>query len=272
MNVYVINLPEAEERRAFQQRQLTALGLSHQFVDAVNKNEVSQVLDGIPCDLWERALMPTELACFASHHRVWQRIVHDNVPALVLEDDVLLSSRVPQFLALAESRLQFFQHLSLETRLRHKLIGPIQALTPDLGYARLYRDRTGAAAYILWPSGAQRLLAQAQIKGAALADAFIANDYGLLSFQAVPPLAIQSDIAVSYGVVNGLQTISYIQAHGPRAEYKAQGRAKWRMKWRRIRAQFRQAGRLLGKLGVARRVHLAPDPQGFTFVQEQAPS
>ncbi|MEL6532797.1 MAG: hypothetical protein AAFQ06_07125, partial [Pseudomonadota bacterium] len=44
-------------------------------------------------------------------------------------------------------------HLSLETRGRLKTLGPAKG-----GRARLWQDRSGAAAYLLWPDGARRLI------------------------------------------------------------------------------------------------------------------
>lgn len=270
MDTWVISLAQAQERRAFQRQQLQALGLTAVFFDATQREQVAPHLQGLRSDAWERVLMPTELACFASHYRVWQQVAQRQAPVLVLEDDAMLSTRSVQFLRSLPS-LQGIDHLSLETRLRHKLLGPVEPLAgaaADMGVARLFQDRTGAAAYVLWPSGAQRLVSKAQRCGVALADAFIANDAGLRSYQAVPPMAFQADIAQFYGVPEPLNTVSYIQAHGPRANFQSAPKSVLlRMKVRRLRAQLLQVGRWLAALGRARRQRLGPDPLGFVFSQ-----
>ena len=194
MQVIVISLPTAKERRSFQKRQLDGLELQHEILDAIGWQNVEEARGTLNTEQWERVLMPTELACFLSHRQVWQKIAEGHQPTLVLEDDVILSSRTRDFLNAAKE-LKDVDHISLETRLRHKLLGKHFKLNDEFNIARLYQDRTGAAAYILWPTGAKHLLQQANINGAALADAFIANDYRLLSYQSIPALAIQSDVS-----------------------------------------------------------------------------
>lgn len=212
--------------------------------------------------------MPTEKACFLSHVKVWVRVSLQQEPALVLEDDVLLSDRLPVFLKACE-RLAETEHISLETRLRKKIFSRPKPLIEDISMARLYQDRTGAAAYVLWPQGAKRLLARLESKGAALADAFISTAYSLRSLQVVPALAIQSDVAAFYGVANSLETHSYIQAQGNRSGHEAHGRQMWVYKGRRIWGQLRLGLRVLTHLFRARRRHVLPDPKGFTFTEEK---
>ena len=263
MQVIVISLPVAQERRRFQARQLDELGLEYELSDAVGWQDVDAARGTLAADQWERVLMPTELACFLSHYQAWQKIAEGDRPILVLEDDVLLSSRIPKFLGCAEN-LKNIDHISLETRLRYKLLGQQVKIDSEFELARLYQDRTGAAAYILWPRGAAHLLQRAKVCGAALADAFIANDYGLMSYQSIPALAIQSDIAHFYNIVNPLQTESYIQARGRRESYTANGLLQWQMKWRRFSAQLRMAGRWVSTFRNSRRQILRPLPIDFS--------
>lgn len=220
------------------------LSLDFCIVDAVSTQDLAAIDKSIALDRWERVFMPTEVACFFSHYHLWQMIVSGDSPVLILEDDVLLSSDLPAFLDQAK-RLKNIEHISLETRLRKKLLGQVMPLGEGGGIARLYQDRTGAAAYILWPLGAAKLLAHARKNGAALADAFISNFYGLQSWQAVPALAIQSDVAKAYSVQSGLQTYSYIQANDRKANYQTAGKQALIFKIRRIFGQLKLAKRFL---------------------------
>jgi len=61
-------------------------------------------------------------------------------------------------------------------------------------------DTTGAAGYLLWPSGAKKLLECEANKGLALADAQIYNCRSLRSFQVEPSPIIQLDMARHYGI------------------------------------------------------------------------
>jgi glycosyl transferase family 25 len=264
MKAYVISLPTSEERRSFQRMQLTRLGLEHVIVDAVGVEQLVDIEPGIRLDGWERPFMPTEVACFFSHYNLWKLIASSDQPALILEDDALLSIQVPDYLRQIQSH-QAIDHLSLETRLRKKLLGPTQTLKHRLGLARLYQDRTGAAAYILWPTGARKLIAHANAHGAALADAFISNLYALNSWQAVPALSVQSDIAKQYGIISALQTHSYIQANDKRANYKAAGQDARMFKLRRVLSQLKLALRFLRHIVHAQRKQVGVEAQTFSL-------
>ncbi len=262
MKVYVISLRTAADRRLFQQAQLTRLGLEYTIVDAVSTADLDQWNARIALDRWERPLLPTELACFFSHYKLWQQVAASQEPALLLEDDALLSSDIPAFLKHAQS-LEGMDHISLETRLRKKLLGRTHHLQPGMGIARMYQDRTGAAAYILWPSGAQKLVAHALGHGAALADAFISNLYSLNSWQATPALAVQSDVSANYGISSQLQTHSYIQANDRKANYASSGLSGLAFKLRRVASQLRQARRFIAHIAHARRIQVPVIPQSF---------
>lgn len=262
LKTYIISLPKSEERRNFQREQLTRLGLEHVIFDAVSTQQLEGIDPGIRLDQWERLLMPTEVACFFSHFRLWQLIAASSQPALVLEDDALLSSRTPVFLQSVKV-LSGVDHITLETRLRKKLLGPVKTLDANLGISRLYQDRTGAAAYILWPSGAKLLIKQAQESGAALADAFISNFYRINSWQAVPALAVQSDVASQYGVESKLQTHSYIQANDRRENHQLTGLGALRFKARRLGVQLKLAKRFVQCVGAAKRVLVNVVPEDF---------
>lgn len=262
MKVFVISLSESHERRAFQRKQLENLGLAFEIVDAVRSADIKAFAQTIPIDRWERPLMPTEAACFFSHYLIWKRISESDQPALVLEDDALVSTRTPDLLRSMEGASDM-DHLSLETRARRKLLDRSGTMVGAISISRIYQDRAGAAAYVLWPTGARHLVAKSLSDGAALADAFISNDRILRSFQTIPALAIQSDLARHYQIASALNTHSYIQAKDNRKRYETHGLQAWTFKKRRIGSQLRQALLTLRKRLVARRLHVVPDPHGF---------
>lgn len=262
MKAYVISLAASLERRQFQRTQLSAFGLAFEMVDAVTACELDTMATQLSVDDWQRPLMPTEIACFHSHLKIWLKISQADAPALILEDDVLLSQKIVGFLDVTK-RLQGIDHISLEARLRKKLLGPVRTLNKEMGIARLYQDRTGAAAYILWPKGARRLIQHAHQHGAALADALISNLYALNSWQALPALAIQSDVAINYGINSQLKTHSYIQAENTKANHKAQGQKAIRFKIRRVSAQLKQALHYLAHCSHAHRQNIPIDFHGF---------
>ncbi len=265
IDAIVISLQSSLERREFQQTQLKKLGISGQFLNALTPEAVIHHGANIDFDKWERPLMPTEQACFLSHFDAWRAVLSKGKPTLILEDDAVLSSRTPSVLSALESHTGM-EHLSLETRIRKKLLGNSVHLSGNILINELIQDRTGAAAYILWPQGAQRLYEHACEFGGALADAFISNLDGLQSNQVVPAMAIQADMAQMYGIKCALQTRSYIQLDSQKAQFKATGMTRLVFKQRRIKSQARQAYRYITNISNARRSSVALDTEGFTFI------
>ncbi len=187
----------------------------------------------------------------------WAQVAALGEPCVVLEDDAVLSSDLPAFFDAVQG-LAGVEHISLETRSRKKLLGrKVHARAP---IRRLYQDRTGPAAYVVWPCGAAKLMAHARRAGAP-SDALISSTYGLASWQADPALAVQLDQCAAYGVPQTIPTVSLIDAVGKpplEAETAAQRRA---YRARRIAAQLRMGWRQLRYAGLAKRVHVAPTTQ-----------
>lgn len=253
MNIRVINMAGATERMTFQAAQLTRLGLAYSRVEAVTPDTLSPPPDDPAWTAWERPLRDVEKALYASHRRVWAMIAAEDAPCLVLEDDAMLSARVPALLAALEGA-GGIDHISLETRSRYKYVGKVAH--PDLPLRRLYQDRTGAAAYVLWPEGARILLG----RPAGLADAVICAAYDLRSYQADPALAIQVDQCGAYGLAPPIAVTSGpgSQPKPTLATYPAAQRAGFRM--RRVAAQFRAALRLVTTYPRATRKAVTPAP------------
>lgn len=105
MKVYVINLASSTQRMAAMQTQLDGLGLTFERVEAVlgkalTADELQVLYDPASNrQHFYRPLSPGEIGCYASHLRLWQRMVDESVSAaLVLEDDMVLDARVPEML------------------------------------------------------------------------------------------------------------------------------------------------------------------------------
>ncbi len=213
----VINLANRADRMELMADQLDKLSLSFVRLEATKPEETKSAMNEAYWESWERPLRLAERACLLSHRSAWEIIAEQLDQVLVLEDDALLTKYVPEILD-GISNWDFIDHLSLETRSRKKLLArfPIdQVKTPPKVHKifELYQDRSGAAAYVLSPSGARKLLANSLLS-AGLADAVICRCNQLLSFQVDPAAAIQIDQAVRYGVNPPIQTRSAIATIG----------------------------------------------------------
>jgi len=202
LQIFIINLPNAIERRQFQQKQLSKLGLDYEILKATSIHDISHETFAKHYQDWQRPLRNTEVACYFSHRSAWLKIIDNNMPALILEDDALLSKHTPGILNSINEHSNA-DLIQLEIRGRKKLIkkqGLVILSTHSL--YRLYQDRTGAAGYVLWPSGAQKLLEHENLNGIGLADAHIATCYSLKSYQIEPAAIIQLDLCIDYNVKN----------------------------------------------------------------------
>ena len=255
MKTLIINLARATDRMEFMRAQMADLGLDWERIEAVTPATLQPPADDPVWHRWQRPMRSTEMALCASHMAAWQRVIALGAPCLVLEDDALLSRGLPGFLAQIAG-LAGIDHISLETRSRKKLVA--RMMHPDAPIRRLWQDRTGSAAYVVFPHGAKALLAHAQRSGAP-SDALISATYAMRSFQADPALSIQLDQCRAYGLVPPIETASLIDAVGKpglAGDLALPRRIGYRL--RRIGAQLRMGVRHVIRLGRAHRRAIAP--------------
>jgi glycosyl transferase family 25 len=246
LKIRVINVATATTRMAFQDAQLSRLGLKYERVDAITPDTLSPPSGDLSWTMWERPMRDIEKALYASHRSVWALIAAEDGPCLVLEDDALLSAQTPDFLTAIKTETGI-DHISLEVRNRAKYVA--KTPHPSLPLRPLYQDRTGAAAYVLWPDGAAKLLA----RPVGLADAVICAAYNNSSYQADPALAIQIDQCEIYGVPAPIQ-VSSAPLSQPKPDVSAFSKQQQtRFRQRRIISQIRMAVRSLCRVCVAQR-------------------
>lgn len=262
MRAIVINLVSASERMAFQKSQLEKLGIDYQRLEAFDGTNATALRPQDYWDTWQRPLRSSEKACFLSHRKAWEIVAASGEPMLVLEDDAILSRNTAAFLKQVEDA-KHLDFVTLEVRGRKKLIAKLTTKREeDAPIRRLYQDRTGAAAYILYPSGAEKLLAKSERK-CGLADAVIAAAYELRAYQADPALALQIDRCEYYGIEQPIVTQSSIGTTKPSNTLSKAGNRYIGFKIRRIMAQLRMGLRRIVKSPVAIRREIDLDKSGF---------
>ncbi len=241
MRALVINLWSEGTRMGFMAEQLGRLGIAFERLEAVTPETVTPPPGDPYWRLWERPLRVTEMAAMASHRAAWARVAAGGEPLLILEDDAVLMSGAGDFLAdvatIAEAEL-----VTLETRGRRKLIA--KAPHPGAPMHRLWQDRTGAAAYVLRPSGAEKLLARAA-RAPGLADAILCSAYDVAAWQAVPALACQLDQCEAEGIAPPIRTESAI-AREPRPTAAPSPDQRRRRRAAQLRMAARHAAHLIG--------------------------
>jgi glycosyl transferase family 25 len=253
MQALVINLERSKSRIDFQNQQLKELGISFERIDAIDAANLDEGTYEAHANSWERPLRRTEVACALSHLSAWQKVHSDDQPYLVLEDDALLSSHIKLIIDALASRTDY-DCVNLETRARRKTTTRKKTnLCNEFRLSGLIQDKCGAAAYVLWPSGAQSLLEWIDRNGIGLADAILALGPNWNHGQIEPAAAIQMDCCDYYGIQSPLETSTNI--HNTPKPIASRTHP---FLWRRLKAQARMAKRKLCTIVSAETVNLQP--------------
>jgi glycosyl transferase family 25 len=100
MDLYVISLADALERRTAITDQLNGLGLPFKFFDACTGAAGYEPFfsDYDPATYKihsRREALPGEIGCYASHLSLWQLCVEIDRPIIIIEDDAILTEAFP---------------------------------------------------------------------------------------------------------------------------------------------------------------------------------
>lgn len=204
MQVYIINLDQSTDRLARQQKQFARLGLSFDRLPAVSVADISQEFYINHVKHGQRLMKQTEMACFLSHKKAWQQVISHDSPCVILEDDAVLAYDFAQVLADIDRQNLGGQVdlINLEVQPRKKVVShqPIATiLGSEYELYQLLLEKNGTGGYILYPSGAKKLMDKAQ-RTIALADAFIYHCHGLHTTQIEPAVLLQDVICPAYDV------------------------------------------------------------------------
>lgn len=163
---FVINLEQAVERKKFISQQLDQLRLPYEIIPAVNGKELSEQEMMASYDRQKALstgfhdLAPAEIGCALSHISVYRKMIENNIPyALILEDDALLSTDLPQVLADLPGKLnQLESHIVILSHVPRYQKHTIRALNNQFKLAKSYKSIGGAYGYFLTQAAAQAML------------------------------------------------------------------------------------------------------------------
>lgn len=194
MKIYLINLDSATERLTFQQKQMKTLGLEFERFRAQPVDELSpeQIKAAYKKWKWKRPAALWEISLTYNHFALHQKIAQNNQPALILEDDALLSKDVPQILQSIEQMnfqgdciyLEGSWAKAIVAKKAHSLI------YKNFNLVKLYFHEGQSASYILYPKGAHRLLEFSK-KNFLPSDRFIGSQFNELNYHLVEPTPIK---------------------------------------------------------------------------------
>ncbi len=161
--IYVINLPEATDRRDNVAKQLDALQVPYKFVEGVKGNLLSSeqieacYSTKLNAQFYRRALSLGEIGCYLSHRKIWKYQVEQNKDwVLILEDDIQIENYLLEVLSLQPKSLpvdivKLGDDRNLSPLAKSPLKSPFELVT--------YKKMPNCSfAYLLSLEGAKKLL------------------------------------------------------------------------------------------------------------------
>ncbi len=198
-----INLDRVPERARFMEGQARKVGIDAQ----IDRIAATDALTEAPSDRyrphgwgprWE--LSRSEIACFESHRRCWQRLRDEGLShAVILEDDVILSTRLPEAVAAlcaAGPPADVVKLDGVRQMVRYGSRIPVGA--SEFGLRAILQTVHSAGCYLVSAAGADKLLA-ASASFCDHLDDFVFNPRAAWSIaQIEPAVALQAVLAAGF--------------------------------------------------------------------------
>jgi len=175
IRIFYINLDRRDDRREFMEGEFGRLGLPAERMAAVTPDALPPLLPGHRPR--SRGLTEEELACSCSHRKAWERVLALGLPhALIMEDDVVLSARLPAFLKALRSMPEGVEIIRLETRLDRIRADRVTDTIAGIELRRPLSAQWGMAAYVITAECARRLLSDPRFFDVAIDHLFLDPD------------------------------------------------------------------------------------------------
>lgn len=165
-HIFIISLPEAEERRAEICSALNKLKLEHSIFEGVDGRgfDVTTHPDydrDNRLKYFGRDLLGGEIGCFLSHKHVMEKIIADDLPyAVVLEDDAVVLYSLPPVLnsLVSMNKVPDFVRFLGSKKVNNSKHTKIAKLTDEIDLTVLRTTPGGAHGYFITKEGALKLL------------------------------------------------------------------------------------------------------------------
>lgn len=160
MQSMVISLKKATERRTHIQNEFGKQKINFNFFDALTPDLALPLAEKMKLNIQEERLAPGELACFMSHVALWQKMVDENIPHMVIfEDDVFLGENAAKILNSNDWIQPDWNIIKIEAFSPQVIMDhPIKLQDVDRDILVLKAKNLGTAGYILSLQGAKAYL------------------------------------------------------------------------------------------------------------------
>lgn len=198
VNIHVISLAEADQRREHVRAQLDRLGCAFSFFDAADGSAGRLLFEAVNTrkHLINTGRLPTtgEIGCYASHLGLWQRCVTDNEPICILEDDCHLEDFFPAALTIASRLVAQYGFIRLQTETRAQK-RPVRKVD-DFQLYRYTKMAHSTLAYVIGPDVAKSFIEHSTVMNCPV-DVFIKQfwEHGNALYGLAPYAALESQLA-----------------------------------------------------------------------------
>ena len=164
--IFVINLKRDTQRREYIENHLDSRKLKYEIIDGVygkdlSKSEINEIADlKLSYKKMGKTISVNEIGCALSHQKAYKKIINENLDgALILEDDIILSSDIKEIIESIYEHQKLFSECFWVGMFR-SYINTKKKLFEINAFHSIYKSpRTrGAVAYYIDKSGAEKLL------------------------------------------------------------------------------------------------------------------
>ena len=200
INVSVLSLSNAYERRQHINLLFSEYQLDFKYFDAINKQQVAEILTKYSLIVNSKEISEVEVACYLSHYCLWQQLIDNNFPyMMVFEDDIYFSKSVKILLNDLSWLPSNFDIIKLETMYDRVMINKGKSLSSEHKLCQMQSRHMGMAGYIISQKGAHKLLAMTKELGLDrpvdhIMFERLINEKDSSVHQVVPALCIQDKI------------------------------------------------------------------------------
>jgi len=198
---WVVNLPREEERRRFMEDQLQRFGVNYEIIAAVDgqnltEDDLRSYSRRLALQHLKRELSLGEIGCALSHIHLWERILEEDYPEVViLEDDTRLGKA---FFEVLENRDKFppgYELINFGTEAATK---PFGDFVTDIYRCSNYNGQAYSTfAYLLTQKGAQKLVSLVRPFYMPIDDFMSVS--GLKSYGIYPKVVVQASFKTNIG-------------------------------------------------------------------------
>lgn len=199
LDVYVISLKTATDRRKHIASEFAKAGIAYHFFDAIEPHQIDNTAKQLNVDMQNSNLTVGEKACFLSHLVLWQTAIENNQSHIaIFEDDVYLGNSIKHFFDNCDWLPKDCHLLKLELFDRYRLMTLKKHPVYDRHIKQLKENHLGTAGYIISQLAISSMMSHIKTHSISMPiDRLMFENYILdkmfAVYQLQPALCVQSD-------------------------------------------------------------------------------